>query len=136
MLLSLICSDTKNENEAVQQLLESVKAQISFCPSVNNPALFPAPREYLERWETAHLASPTNEKALVLVFDKSWKRLSPQGKFSQVSSLEKRIDAIDLTKRRSDRRHLQLPVFEVRNPIENWDLPRFRSSWRWARLAL
>ena len=91
----------KNENEALQQLLESVKAQISLCSSVNNPqmALFPAPKEYLERWETAHMASPTNEKALVLVFDKSWKRLSPQGRFSQVSSLEKRIDAIDLTKR-------------------------------------
>jgi hypothetical protein len=92
----------KNENDAMQQLLESVKAQVSFCSSVNNPemALFPAPKEYLERWETAHMTStPTGEKALILVFDKSGETLSPQCKFSQVSSLEKRIDAIDLTKR-------------------------------------
>ena len=46
----------KNGNEALQQLLESVKAQISVCSSVNNPemALFRHPRNILSGGKPSH----------------------------------------------------------------------------------
>src|SRR5438046_2411987 len=49
----------RTEEIAIKQLSELIECQISFAAQQgdDNLLLFPAPREYFERWETAHAAA-------------------------------------------------------------------------------
>lgn len=64
----------KTESEAVSRLLEAIRSQMSFARSKNDDSIlaFPAPREFYDRWETAHTAAlrhqvcPERSRALAI----------------------------------------------------------------------
>jgi len=53
----------KTEDEAISELLEVIRCQISFARSKNDDSIlhFPAPQKFYNRWEAAHAAALKNQ---------------------------------------------------------------------------
>lgn len=53
----------KTEKKALSELLEAITCHLSFAKSRNDDTLlpFPAPREFYDKWETAHADALKNE---------------------------------------------------------------------------
>ena len=52
----------KTESEAISELFKAIQCQISFARTKNDDSVlrFPAPKEFYERWEAAHIAALKN----------------------------------------------------------------------------